>query len=152
VTTSQTKTHKWEFKPRFRRNAFGWQSQPAVTRVKQAVAEIKKVANTDPALAADGAVEFIERLSPALHNVDGSSGALGSAVHNAIADVVPILSKAPVDEATRDSWEAYEATLVAVERRGNVLEAKRRITETLAAGGPGAKLVSKALGARLALA
>jgi hypothetical protein len=36
--------HKWEFKPRFRRHAFGWKSQPAITRIKQAVAEIKKVA------------------------------------------------------------------------------------------------------------
>jgi hypothetical protein len=34
-------THKWEFKARFRRRAFGWKSQPAITRIKQAVAEIK---------------------------------------------------------------------------------------------------------------
>jgi len=33
--------HKWEFKARFRRHAFGWKSQPAITRIKQAVAEIK---------------------------------------------------------------------------------------------------------------
>jgi hypothetical protein len=36
---------------RFRRHAFGWKSQPAVPRVKQAVAEIKKIAKTDPVLA-----------------------------------------------------------------------------------------------------
>jgi hypothetical protein len=42
----------WEFKPRFRRRAFGWRSQPAIQRVKEAVAEIKKVARTDAALAA----------------------------------------------------------------------------------------------------
>ena len=36
-------THKWEFKPRFRRHAFGWRSQPAITRIKQAVTEVKKV-------------------------------------------------------------------------------------------------------------
>jgi hypothetical protein len=37
-------THKWEYKARFRRNAFGWKLQPAITRIKQAVAEIRKVA------------------------------------------------------------------------------------------------------------
>ena len=63
----------WEFKPRFRRRAFGWRSQPAIQRVKEAVAEIKNVARTDAALAAEGAVGFIERLSPALENVDSSS-------------------------------------------------------------------------------
>ena len=51
----------WEFKGRFRRHAFGWKSQPALQRVKQAVSEVKKVARADPALAAEGAVAFIER-------------------------------------------------------------------------------------------
>lgn len=60
----KAETHKWEFKARFRRHAFGWKSQPAIQRVKQAVAEIKKVERTDPLLAAEGAVTFIERLSP----------------------------------------------------------------------------------------
>jgi len=96
--------HKWEFKARFRRNAFGWKSQPAIQRVKQAVSEIKKVARTDPALAADGAVAFIERVSPALEHVDGSSGAIGSAVNNALAELVPIIAKAPADAKTRNAW------------------------------------------------
>ena len=59
-------THKWEFKARFRRHAFGWKSQPAITRIKQAVAEIKMVAKKDPMLAAEGAIAFLERVSPAL--------------------------------------------------------------------------------------
>jgi hypothetical protein len=29
--------HEWEFKARFRRHAFGWRSQPAITRIRQAV-------------------------------------------------------------------------------------------------------------------
>ena len=33
-------THKWAFKARFRARAFGWKSQPALTRVREAVAEI----------------------------------------------------------------------------------------------------------------
>jgi hypothetical protein len=36
------------------------------SRPWQAVAEIRKVARTDPALAAEGAVAFLERVSPAL--------------------------------------------------------------------------------------
>lgn len=95
--------HKWQFKSRFRRNAFGWKSQPAILRVKQAVSEIKKVARTDPALAADGAVAFIERVSPALEHVDSSSGAIGSAANSALAELVPIIAKAPVDVKTRDA-------------------------------------------------
>jgi hypothetical protein len=96
--------HKWEFKARFRRHAFGWKSQPAIHRAKQAVSEIKKVARTEPVLAADGAVAFIERISPALEHVDSSSGAIGTAVHHAIAALVPIIATAPAARKTRDSW------------------------------------------------
>jgi len=96
--------HKWEFKARFRRNAFGWKSQPAITRVKQAVAEIKKVAKKDPLVAAEGAVVFLERVSPALEHVDSSSGAIGTAVNNAIVELVPIIANAPADPKTRDAW------------------------------------------------
>ena len=106
-------THTWEFKARFRRHAFGWKSQPAITRIKQAVAEIKKVAKKDALLAADGAVVFIERVSPALERVDSSSGSIGTAVNNAIAELVPIIANAPADAKTRDAWlerlfEAYQ--------------------------------------------
>ena len=70
MTTAQP--HKWAFKPHFRRHAFGWRSQPAIQRVKEAVAEIKKVVRTDAVLAAEGAVALIERLAPALENIDSS--------------------------------------------------------------------------------
>src|SRR5215207_8153621 len=70
--------HTWEWKARFRRHAFGWKSQPAITRIKQAVAEIKKVAKKDPLLAAEGAVAFFERVSAAIEHVDGSSGSIGN--------------------------------------------------------------------------
>lgn len=95
---------KWQFKARFRRHAFGWKSQPAVERVRQAVTEITRVARTEPIEAAEGAVTFIERLSPALENVDSSSGAIGTAVNNAIAELVPIIAEAPADETTRAAW------------------------------------------------
>ena len=105
--------HKWVFRARFRRHAFGWRSAPAIKRVKEAVAEIKKVARKDAALAAEGAVILLEKISPALEQVDSSSGAIGSAVNNAIAALVPILERAPVDDTTREKWldrlwEAYQ--------------------------------------------
>jgi hypothetical protein len=97
-------SHKWAFKPRFRRHAFGWRSQPAVQRVKEAVGEIKKVARKDPLLAAEGAVSLLERLSPALEHVDGSSGAIGTAVNNAVEELVPIVASAPVGAEMRAGW------------------------------------------------
>ncbi len=96
--------YKWEFRARFRRNAFGWRSQPAITRIREAVSEIKRVRRRDPTLAGEGAVLFLERLSPAIMNVDGSSGAIGNAVNKAIEELVPVISGAPVDDATRDAW------------------------------------------------
>lgn len=105
--------HLWEFKARFRRNAFGWRSQPAITRVRQAVAEIRKIAKRNPELGAEGAIAFLERVSPALEHVDSSSGAIGTAVNNAIAELVPIIAGAPADPTTRTLWlerlwEAYQ--------------------------------------------
>ena len=96
--------HKWEFRARFRRHAFGWKSQPPIQLIRQAVAEIRKVARTDPVLGAEGAVLFLERLSPDLEHVDSSSGAIGRAVNGAIAELVPIIASAPADAMTRDAW------------------------------------------------
>ena len=104
MSESAAGTYKWEFKARFRRHAFGWRSQPAILRVKQAVAEIKKVARKDPMLAAEGAVSFIERVSPAIEQVDGSSGAIGTAVNHALTDLVPVIANAPADVDVRDAW------------------------------------------------
>ena len=64
-----TEAHRWEFKARFRSRAFGWKSQPAITRIKQAVTEIKKVAKNEPVVAAEGAVVFLERVSARQENL-----------------------------------------------------------------------------------
>lgn len=96
--------HAWQFKARFRRHAFGWKSQPAVQRVKQAISEIKRAARRDARLAAEGAVLFLERVSPALEQVDSSSGAIGNAVNRAIEELVEIIAQAPVDAAIRRGW------------------------------------------------
>jgi hypothetical protein len=61
--TMAASAHKWEFRARFRRHAFGWKSQPAIKRIKEAVAEIKKVARKDKMRAAEGAVLLLEKLS-----------------------------------------------------------------------------------------
>lgn len=100
----RSKAHKWEFRARFRRHAFGWRSRPAIQRIKQAVSEIRKVARRDPVLAAEGAVTLLERLSPALESVDSSSGAIGTAVNNAIAELAPLVAGAPAEPATRATW------------------------------------------------
>jgi hypothetical protein len=50
---SKTPSHPWAFRPRFRRHAFGWRSQPAIQRVREAVSEIKRVARKDRVLAAE---------------------------------------------------------------------------------------------------
>lgn len=101
---AKAERHKWVFQARFRRHAFGWKSQPAIKRIKEAVSEIKKVARQDEALAAEGAVLFLEKLSPALEHIDSSSGAIGTTVNNAIAALVPIVADAPADAKTRDAW------------------------------------------------
>lgn len=102
--TAKPLAHAWVFKARFRRGGFGWRSQPAIQRIKEAVSEIKKVARQDPVLGAEGAVIFLERLSPAIERIDGSSGSIGTAVNRAMTDLVPIIAGAPADAKTRGRW------------------------------------------------
>lgn len=105
MKNASSKTHKWKFKSHFRRHVFGWKSSRlAVQRVKQAVSEIKKIARKDPNFAGEGAVIFLERLSSALERVDSSSGAIGTVVHNAIAELVPIIAHAAAEPKVREVW------------------------------------------------
>jgi tetratricopeptide (TPR) repeat protein len=101
---SKARTAAWEFTRRFRRGAFGWKSQPAIQGVKRAVSEMKRVSRRDPVLGAEGAVLFLERVSPALQHVDGSSGAIGTAVNHAIEELVTIIIRAPVGAMVRERW------------------------------------------------
>ena len=108
------KSHHWTFKTRFRAKAYGWRGTAlASKRLKEAVSEIKKVAKSDPALAADGAVSLMERLWPSLEVIDTSSGALGNAVHRTLDVLIPLLIEAPADIRTRAKWleRLYEAVL-----------------------------------------
>jgi tRNA (guanine-N7-)-methyltransferase len=62
---------KWQFKTKFRANAYGWRgSKLAITRLKDAVKEIRAVAKADPVAAGDGCVALMERLWPALQHID----------------------------------------------------------------------------------
>ena len=97
--------HPWAFRARFRRTAFGWKgSKLAIERIHEALTEIRAVARQDPAAAAEGAVLFLEKLSPALNQIDSSSGALGNATYSAVQELAPIISSAPVDAAVRKKW------------------------------------------------
>jgi hypothetical protein len=61
---------KWQFKTKFRAKAFGWRgSRLAISRLKEAVSEIKAVAKSDPVAAGDGAVSLMERIWPAFQDI-----------------------------------------------------------------------------------
>lgn len=112
--SGMAKKHKWTFVTRFRASAYGWRgSALAGKRLKEAVTEIKKAARIDPVLAAHGVVHLLERLWPALEKIDTSSGALGTAVHRTIDELLPLLIEAPADLATRSKWtdRLYEAVM-----------------------------------------
>ena len=97
--------HMWAFRARLRRAAFGWRgSKLAIARIDEALAEMRAVARRDPAAAGEGAVILLEKLSPALCEVDSSSGALGNATWSAVKTLVPVIAAAPVSAATRTRW------------------------------------------------
>ena len=54
--------------------------------------------------AAEGAVLLLEKLSPALCQIDSSSGALGNATYAAIQELAPLISQAPVSTKVRQKW------------------------------------------------
>ena len=100
-----TSVRKWQFKTKFRANIYGWRgSSLAIGRLKEAVAEIKSVAKSDPVAAGDGAVSLMERIWPAFQGIDTSSGALGAAVFRSLTELIPILARAPADHTTRSKW------------------------------------------------
>ena len=98
-------SHEWAFKASFRRNAFGWSgTRKAIERLNEAVGEIERVARTDPTLAGEGAVLLLEKLSPAVNQIDSSSGALGNATNGVVERMVPLIAAAPVPKRVREKW------------------------------------------------
>ena len=105
VTQAKAPAVAWAFRTRLRRAAFGWAgSKLAIRRIDEALAEIRIVARHDQAAAAEGAVLLLEKLSPALCQVDSSSGALGNATHSAVETLVPFIAGAQVTHAVRVKW------------------------------------------------
>jgi len=102
---TKQKPHKWIFTARFRKNAYGWKgSRLASKRIKEAVSEIRKAARKDSLLGAEGAIKLMGKLWPALQHIDTSSGALGTAVYNAMGALVDFVVDAPAGEKTRAKW------------------------------------------------
>lgn len=105
TTAARADTTAWGFRARFRRGAFGWKgTQLAIGRLNEALAEIRTVARHDPARAAEGAVLLLERLSPALFQIDSSSGTLGNATYATVQELAPLISQAPVSTPVRRQW------------------------------------------------
>ena len=77
------------------------------------MSEIKGAAKTDSLYAGEGVVVLLERLWPALMDIDTSSGALGAAVHRTLDQLIPILIAAPADIARRRQWleRLFEAAM-----------------------------------------
>lgn len=95
----------WAFRSHFRRSVFGWRSSAlAARRVDEAVSEITRVAKKDPERAAEGAVLFLEKVSPAIRDVDSSSGSLGNAVYSAVQQLVPVIANARPGPGVREKW------------------------------------------------
>ena len=100
-----TASYAWAFRASLRRNAFGWSgTRKAIERLNEAVAEIDRMARTNPALAGEGAVLLLEKLSPAVNQIDSSSGALGSATNRVVEMMVPLIAAAPVPRRVREKW------------------------------------------------
>ena len=105
VTKTKVPATAWAFRARFRRAAFGWAgTKLAISRIEEALAEIRAVARHDQAAAAEGAVLLLEKISPALCQVDSSSGALGNATCSAVRALVPFIAGAQVADALRAKW------------------------------------------------
>jgi hypothetical protein len=98
-------SYAWAFRTSLRRNAFGWRgTRKAIERLNEAVGEIERMARTDPALAGEGAVLLLEKLSPAVNQIDSSSGALGNAANGVVQRMVPLIAAAPVPRRVREKW------------------------------------------------
>lgn len=101
----RTGAPRWTFRSRLRSSAFGWRgTNIAITRIHEALSEIRAVGKPDAMQAAEGAVLFLEKISPAVRDVDSSSGALGNAVYAAVAALVPVIIEAPATPAVRAKW------------------------------------------------
>lgn len=100
-----TTSRAWAFRTTLRRRAFGWSgTAKAIDRLNAALAEVAATARTDPALAGEGAVLLLEKVPPAVCEIDSSSGALGNSSHSLVDALVPIIAAAPIAAPLRQKW------------------------------------------------
>ena len=101
--------HTWAFGPRFRSGSFGWRSEPAITRIKEAVSEIRAVSRQEPVLAAERAGPLSAKAITALQSIDSSSGAIGAtAVNRAIVPWFPSLPRhRPTEKCGASGWSSF---------------------------------------------
>lgn len=64
----------------------------------------QRVVRIDPALAGQGAVLLLEKLSPAVNQIDSSSGALGNATNGVVEKMVPLIAATSVPRRVRERW------------------------------------------------
>lgn len=93
------------------------------------MAEIRAVARLDPELAAEGVVGLIERIWPALQNVDDSSGALGKATDKVVRELIDILLAAWPAERVWRRWVERLALAVEDDGVGYLWELDERFEE-----------------------
>ena len=62
------------------------------------------MASSNPALAGEGAVLLLEKLSPAVSDIDSSSGALGNATAGVVETLAPLIAAALVPRPVREKW------------------------------------------------
>jgi hypothetical protein len=114
IMKEKSQNHTWEFTKFFRAGVYKWNGTAlASKRIIAAVTEIKKAAEKEPVLAAEGAVKFLEKCWAALVHIDSSSGAIGNAVNNAlytIAEIfanveLPIHKRAKLIERIWECWQ-----------------------------------------------
>lgn len=63
-------------------------AQPRLSASRKRLLKSKRRVRKEPVLAAAGAVQFLEKLAPAIEGVDSPSGAIGTAVNRAIETLV----------------------------------------------------------------
>jgi hypothetical protein len=138
-TTPRAEAHRWEFASRFRRGTFGWKSQPAIQRVRQAVSEIKgaiRLANrtpSDPRTLTRAARDFADKRPE-------------FALEAGLAALRWLVDGYGYEVTGADVWGAYANTMKAAEKAGRVGEARERIRRLVAAETFGERFVTRILG------
>ena len=102
---AQGMTHDWLF-TRYLHHQTLAEGDPAraVTRLREAVAEIRTVAATQPLVAGEGIIELYERLVRATRHDDSCARRVSMAIADTVQALCPVLRTAPADAATRGRW------------------------------------------------